>query len=132
MAKYLVLLVLGSMLACISFAGAQVVLADPSRSSVGDAVVPTSEMSNLQSLVTPVAQTQSACAYTSYMGIWWGCWSPDSNPLAYYYVQTYRWGDPMTWDHFTWRRDYKGNGVACPLNERPGSPYNIPICGWPE
>ena len=69
------------------------------------------------------------CMYTSKIGVNIGCWSPDSNPFGYYYVTTYRKGDMINWNHYTWRSDYKGRGIACPLNEQ--TVLNMPQCGFP-
>lgn len=102
------------------------------ESSVGDVVVPTTEVSQLQELVNPVAMQQSsACVYTAQLTVMYWCVDWQSNPFGYFYLQTYRWGDVMTWDHYTLRRNYRGYGISCPLNERFGSPYSIWICGFP-
>lgn len=69
------------------------------------------------------------CMYTSKLSIHYSCWSPDSNPLAYYFVVKYRKGDQISSSHYTWRNDYKGRGIACPLNEY--NVFSMPQCGFP-
>ena len=129
MAKCLFLLIIvGCMLVCNPLAHAQTSLPAQSQSNVGDVVIPTQEVLDLQELITPAA-TQGACSYVSYMGINFGCWSPDGNPFAYYYVKMFLVGDPITWNHYAWYRDYKGRAVSCPLNSRV---YSMAYCGWPD
>jgi len=69
------------------------------------------------------------CMYTSKLSIHYSCWSPDGNPFAYYFVVKYRKGDTISSHHYTWRNDYKGRGIACPLNEY--NVFSMPQCGFP-
>lgn len=69
------------------------------------------------------------CMYTSKIGINFGCWSPDSNPFAYYFVATYREGSRITKYSQLYRADYKGRAVVCPIKDT--KVLNLPQCGFP-
>ncbi len=69
------------------------------------------------------------CMYTSKIGINFGCWSPDSNPFAYYFVATYREGSKITKYSQLYRADYKGRAVVCPVKD--SKVINLPQCGFP-
>jgi len=69
------------------------------------------------------------CLYTSKIGINFGCWIPDSNPFAYYFVATYREGPRITRFSQSYRADYKGRAVLCPVKDT--KVLNLPQCGFP-
>lgn len=77
-----------------------------------------------------VSMTGSSwCMYTSKIGINFGCWSPDSNPFAYYFVATYREGSNITKYSQLYRADYKSRAVVCPVKD--SKVLNLPQCGFP-
>lgn len=69
------------------------------------------------------------CMYTSKTGSNIGCFSPDSNPFSYYFVVTYREGSRITKYSQSYRADYKGRAVVCPVKDT--KVLNLPQCGFP-
>lgn len=80
----------------------------------------------------PVKSTtgsSASCQYVSKYSVNFGCWSPNSNPFGYYYVQVFRWGytpDPRS---PTWRACYRGAIHICPRYD--SGIYSLPQCGFP-
>lgn len=90
------------------------------------------EKGDFKFLVKKASSTGSNwCQYTSKVSVHYACITLDGNPFGYYHVQTYRQGDTITWNHFSWWADYKGRGISCPLNEEWWSPYKWVVCGFP-
>jgi hypothetical protein len=71
------------------------------------------------------------CIYVSKLSVSFACWNPQDNPFGYYFVSTYREGDPITPYWQAWWADYRGRIVVCPRNEKPWSPFLWTQCGFP-
>lgn len=71
------------------------------------------------------------CQYISRVIFTFACWEPDGNPFGYGYYTTTRVGDPISWNHYTMRQDWRGIVHACPLKEVYWSPFVIFNCGFP-